>query len=225
MNFYNIPIIIISFNRYKCLSQLLHWLITNGYTNIHIIDNASTYAPLLRYYELLEYQYKDNIHIIRLNQNYGFQVLQLTGLINNYNQNYFITTDPDVVPIESCPKNIVEKLYNISKELNATKVGLGLKIDDLPDYYPNKQEVINHESQYFIKQVKENIFDAPIDTTFSLNSPNTWGGLQIHNCYRTTGDLMAYHKTWYLDPNNLPEDEKYYLQSISTATHWSEKLK
>lgn len=46
-DFKNIPVYIISFNRLSCLKQLVARLERAGYSNIHIVDNGSSYPPLL----------------------------------------------------------------------------------------------------------------------------------------------------------------------------------
>lgn len=52
----DIPIIINNFNRVTTLSKLITTLEVRGYKNIYIIDNASTYKPLLKYYEDTPYK-------------------------------------------------------------------------------------------------------------------------------------------------------------------------
>ena len=51
-----IPIIINNFNRLSTLKELLTSLEQRGYNNIHILDNASTYPPLLAYYKTCPYE-------------------------------------------------------------------------------------------------------------------------------------------------------------------------
>ena len=53
-NFKSIPIIIISFNQLHYLRQLIAFLKKYEYSNIVIIDNNSTYKPLLDYFETIE---------------------------------------------------------------------------------------------------------------------------------------------------------------------------
>ena len=62
-----IPIIIISFNQLHYLRQLVDFLLRQGYTRIVILDNASTYTPLLDYFETIE----DRVTIHRLETNIG----------------------------------------------------------------------------------------------------------------------------------------------------------
>ena len=50
-----IPIVINNFNRLETLLKLLHSLEVRGYKNIYIIDNGSSYPPLLDYYRECPY--------------------------------------------------------------------------------------------------------------------------------------------------------------------------
>ena len=51
----DIPIFVISYNRLTCLKLLVDYLCKHGYVkNIVIIDNASTYAPLLEYLDSVQ---------------------------------------------------------------------------------------------------------------------------------------------------------------------------
>mgnify|MGYP006360702291 FL=1 len=69
-NYKSIPIIIISFNQYFYLKQLVDFLIKNEYTNIVIVDNDSSYPPLLKYFE----EIKKEVAIHRLKTNEGHMV-------------------------------------------------------------------------------------------------------------------------------------------------------
>ena len=45
----DVAVIINRFNRVSSLRRLVKWLLDAGQKNVIIIDNASTYAPLLEY--------------------------------------------------------------------------------------------------------------------------------------------------------------------------------
>ena len=52
----SIPVIIINYNRCQTLMQMVEWLQNlNDKVSIIIVDNASTYPPLLEYYDCLLY--------------------------------------------------------------------------------------------------------------------------------------------------------------------------
>ena len=48
------PILINSFNRLSCLRRLIMWLTRAGYRRIYVIDNDSSYPPLLAFLAALE---------------------------------------------------------------------------------------------------------------------------------------------------------------------------
>ena len=47
----NCPIFINCRDRITCLSVLVDWLEKAGHENIYLLDNDSSYPPLLEYYE------------------------------------------------------------------------------------------------------------------------------------------------------------------------------
>lgn len=55
INYKDIPIIINNYNRLEMLTKLIHGLENKGYHNLYIIDNQSTYPPLLEYYTKIPY--------------------------------------------------------------------------------------------------------------------------------------------------------------------------
>lgn len=220
MDFFSIPILINNYNRLGCFQKQIEWLLKAGYYNIHVNDNCSTYQPLLEYYEHLKsLGIKVHIH----NTNHGYTGFVYYPEFNLFQQGYFVTTDPDVIPNENAPKNIIEILYHKMQKYSYSKCGLALKIDDLPDHNPQKGHVVEWESQFWTDKLEEDVYNAPIDTTFALNAPNSNGGYS--NALRIAGDCIAYHATWYLDPSNLPEDEAFYVSNLNkNSSYWSSKI-
>ena len=82
-----IPIIINNFNRLTTLRLLTETLTACGYTNIYILDNASTYPPLLEYYKTCPFT------VFHLNQNLGFKALFKSPLKKRFCNDYYIYTD------------------------------------------------------------------------------------------------------------------------------------
>ncbi len=213
-----IPIIINNRNRYTYLLTLISWLEKNGYTNIYIIDNDSTYPKLLDYYSKIKYT------IFRLKTNVGNYSLWKTEIYKQFINDYYIYTDPDVIPVEECPDNFIEVFFNILKKYpQIEKVGFGLKIDDLPDYFSDKQKVIEWEKKFWEKPVKNELYDAEIDTTFALYRPYTNMGIWVPKSYRTGGKLVARHLPWYENTLNPTDENVYYKNHIRPGiSHWTE---
>jgi len=215
-NIYQTPIIINNYNRLEYLQKQILWLETVGMTNIYIIDNLSTYPPLLDFYKTTKYT------VFKLDKNVGHEALWRTHLQMRFCKDFYIYTDPDVIAVEECPQNFIEYFYKIlEKYPNFEKVGFSLKIDDIPDFYIHKQKVIDWEKQFWVNEIEKNIFKSKIDTTFALYRPHA-----KYQCWETTLRTgLPYtleHLPWYLDMNNLPEEEKYYIKSASNASSWYE---
>ena len=206
-----IPIIINNFNRLTTLRLLTETLTACGYTNIYILDNASTYPPLLEYYKTCPFT------VFHLNQNLGFKALWKSPLKKRFCNDYYIYTDSDVIPSDYCPKDFIDYFFKeLKKHPFARKIGFSLRIDNIPDSYIHKEEVINLEKQYYLKPAEGGLYRAPIDTTFALYRPRV--GLSRSRsveAYRTAYPYQAEHLPWYNDSSNLSEEEQYYINLLA----------
>ncbi len=139
----DVPIFINARDRLGVMKKLIDWLLDAGYRKLIILDNNSTYSPLLEYYSVLERD--SRLKIIRLGKNLGYKALWLSGVLENLKiSTPYVYTDPDVLPIESCPKNFVNqliKLLNDNHELR--KVGLGIVWEDIIFFNKNYYKKTN----------------------------------------------------------------------------------
>lgn len=216
-DFRTIPIIINNFNRLTFLTMLIDALESRGYKNIYIIDNASTYPPLMDYYDKTPYT------VFRLKENIGYLSLWETGIYKQFRNRYFVYTDSDVVPVDECPDDFLNCFLSLMRKYpRAMKVGFSLKIDDLPDTFGKKEQVIAWESRFWTRPLEKDVYKAAIDTTFALYRPNVRGGAYFHDfMIRTGGVLVARHMPWYNDDTNHTEEEHYYVAHTKTSTHWT----
>lgn len=218
-NGFDIPIIINNRNRLTFLKKLIESLEHKGYKNIFIIDNDSDYQPLLNYYENCQYK------IFRLDKNIGYLALWQTDIYKHFIKDFYVYTDSDVVPAETCPNNFLNQFFQVMKsDKNLMKIGLSLNIDDLPNHFSMKHQVIDWEQQYWQKESDDNRFYiANVDTTFALYRPFMKGGASRLKMYRSKKPFCAYHMPWYNDSANLSDEEKFYIESAKTSTHWTAK--
>ncbi|WP_159474327.1 glycosyltransferase [Dyadobacter sp. 3J3] len=216
----NIPIIINNRNRLTFLKSLIDFLETGDYRNIIIIDNNSSYEPLLSFYASCPYR------IIRLDKNMGYNALEKIDLYNEVKSNYYVYTDSDVVPDANCPTDFLDYFYKLLRQYPLVqKVGFSLRIDNLPDHYKDKDKVIRWESQFYLKEIKTNLYSASIDTTFALHRPFSYISKRgIFSMIRTGAPYTAWHMPWYNDSDNFSSEEEYYINSVEIGTHWSKGL-
>ena len=220
---FEIPIIINNYNRLDYLVKLIQSLESRGYRNIHIIDNNSSYPPLLEYYKSCKYC------VYKLNTNVGYKALWKTNIYEKFKKSYYVYTDADLELDNACPDDFMNYFFMImQKKPFSQKVGFGLKIDDLPDIFINKKQVIDWEKKHwdFPDRQIQNLFRAPIDTTFALYRPFCKGAAnRFYETYRTGYPYVVKHLPWYVDSKNLTEEELYYVNNATQSTHWTRKTK
>jgi hypothetical protein len=218
-NCFQVPIIINNRNRFTFLKQMIEQLNTFGYTNIYVLDNDSSYLPLLEYYKIIPAK------VIYLKQNLGYRALWKIEIFNQFKNQYYVYSDPDILLQEDCPRDFVYVLYNnLIKFTHIEKAGVALKIDDLPNHYSNKNEAIKNESVFWQKELEKDVFDAPVDTTLALYKPFAYGSAEECEALRVGGLLSAHHLTWYQDSSNLSEEEIYYKNTLQKfSSYYSSK--
>jgi len=202
-----IPIFIINFNRLTYVKLLVQNLEKRGYFNIHIIDNNSSYPPLLEYYDKCKYD------VIRMKENKGHMVFWKDKYFSKYRESFYVVTDPDVLPIEECPNDFMLKFFECLRTYPwVRKVGFSLKIDDLPKDGILSEDAYNWEMQFYkTKNEKQNIYYADIDTTFALYMPDNHSvSKNFGRAFRTGMPYVARHLPWYKKASEVTEEDIYY---------------
>lgn len=213
-----IPVLINNFNRLHCLQQQLEWLKAVGLRNIFIIDNASTYRPLLEFYR------KTPLTVFQLDRNVGFEALWKTIIFQRFKRSYYIYTDPDILPDPACGIDAIARFYHLLQAYpQVQKVGFGLRLNDLPAHYPLKEKVLAWEERFWQKEIEKDVYEAPIDTTFALYRPGARSGSELP-ALRTGGKLTARHTTWYDDPARLTAEDIFYQAQAGRSASWTAEL-
>ncbi|MEG0930076.1 glycosyltransferase family 2 protein [Algoriella sp.] len=219
----SIPIIIINFNQLFYLKQLVDFLINRGFENIVIIDNLSTYPPLLEYYKIIE----SKVKVEYMGDNQGHKVFFESEMLQRkYGKGYYVLTDADIVPNEKLPIDFMEKMIKYLDKYfkRVTKVGFALKIDDIPNEFPLKDKVIKWESKYWENEVEANLYKTIIDTTFALykpNYPNNFNFLDFFLGIRVGENFEAKHGGWYKNPLKMTEEDMFYQKTASSSSSWN----
>lgn len=204
----SIPVFLISYNRVSFIKRMIKCLEKIGMANIIIIDNASSYPPLLDFYKTLSYK------VIRMEKNGGYRVFWENPVFDEYRKSFYIVSDPDIEPIDECPADFVEKFFDILyKYPMARKVGFSLKIDDLPLNGIFTKSVLKWERKYYKTLIKiDQIYYADIDTTFALYLPDELVLSGFREAFRTAYPYQARHIPWYITSNDVTEEDRYYSE-------------
>lgn len=215
----SVPVIITVRDRLSPLRELVAWLERAGHHDIWLVDNASTYTPLVEWLERTPHR------VVRTGRNLGHRAPWLSGVVADVGQErHFVVTDPDVVPDEGCPLDAVDHLRSLfDRYPGVDKVGLGLRIDDLPATYRHRDAVVAWESQFWTDEVAPGVYRAPVDTTFCLYRPGL--GHRDDNALRTGAPYVARHEPWYTDSAHPTDEDEYYrTHADPLVSNWDQEV-
>lgn len=215
----SIPVIIINYNRLADLKKIVDFLLDRKHKNIVIVDNKSSYPPLLAYYKEIE----DRVTIEMMDKNYGHLVFWKNERLQElYGKGYYVVTDSDILPNDKMPSDyLCQMMHLLDHYKDRTKVGWALRLDDIPDYFKLKQKVIDWETRFWEDKVASDLYVAQVDTTFALYPPRyKYDNGNFLNGLRIAGDFTAKHGGWYIDPDNMTEEEEFYFQTSNASNSW-----
>lgn len=229
---FNTPIIIHNRDQLFYLQQLVVQLHSMGYHNIYILDNNSTYPPLLSFYEM-GYAY-----VYFMGKNHGTLALFESGLIKQM-PGRFVLTDSDLLFTDDAPNDWVRHFWDLlDKYPDVMKVGAHLKIDDLPSWYALRKEVRFIECSSWLERKRVpgqiEVHRTLIDSTLALYregnqeflEPGHWltqANTSIkspYNALRVGGKYIMRHLPWYQNVKWMPHDELFALQERDSDGPW-----
>lgn len=212
------PIVINNRDRLKPLLQMLRWLERAQQTNIYIVDNDSTYPPLLRYYQRCPYK------VIALGENVGHTAPWSAGVVERFCAGqYYVVSDPDIVPVSYCPTDALARFRTLlDKYPERDKVGFGLKIEDIPARYKFADEVKGWEGKFWTNEIEPGVYEAPLDTSFALYRPGAvYAADRLGFSLRTGEPYVARHTPWYANSRRPDAEERYYrAHTRPDLNHW-----
>lgn len=211
-----VPVFIPVRDRLTPLLELLDWLTVAGHEEIWLIDNASSWTPMV------EFLASTSHRVVHAGANVGHRSPWLTGAVQRHaHDRAYVVSDPDVIPDEDCPLDATVHLAGLLDTYpEIDKAGLGLRIDDLPDHYPLAKAVRSWEARFWTDEIAPGVFRADVDTTFALYRPMRRRARE-DRALRTGAPYRARHLPWYSDPNALSEEDRYYRDHAdASVSNW-----
>jgi glycosyltransferase involved in cell wall biosynthesis len=212
-----LTVVINNRNRLSTTKKLVEDLLERGTESIIIIDNDSTYPPLLEWYKTLPAEVK-----VHWGHNYGHHAIFMSGILNEIEGDWCFYTDSDIQLNPKMPQNYQEIMYDWAIKLNCNKIALALDVSDIPDWYWFREQVVRNESRWWGEEVEPDVYKADTDTTFCL----------IKKCdqfesYRLAGNFTSKHIPWYIDLDNLDAEEAYFIEHLGdrALTQYSKQHK
>jgi hypothetical protein len=227
-----IPIFVITCDRLTVLKETIasFYRAIDRPIDLIIHDNHSTFLPMLAYLDALE---SLGITVVRHDQP-ADKVDMLSnvresvdGWYCKHDSPYYAVTDPDIELQDGTGKILDFYSYLLDTHPEVNVVGPMLRTDDLPDYFPFKKDIIRGTlAEYGSRPSVYETFDGhqyrtiggAIDTTFGLYR-KSFGFSRLNYGIQAFPPFACRHLDFYLDPNNLAEDQIYYMKHASELSH------
>lgn len=190
----------------------------DGIGEIIIVDNDSTYPPLLEWYAT------NPCRIERLNDNLGMGAPWVSEVVKQLNGAPYVLTDPDM-GLEDTPDDTLLYLFDKLNSLQLDKVGLGLDwqiVEKKSPYYERLN--VYEKSRWSNSPVIDGVYtEVQIDTTFALYNVDHYfigGG-------STTFPYVARHYPWEFSIEEARNNEEfmYYMDNATSASSYKTLIK
>jgi len=220
-----IPFVIVNRDRLTDLKVLLNWIynVNTVPVKVIIIDNCTTYKPLIEYYIQLRKDHPE-LTIAYTQFNAGTRIIEQFQFVGGLP--YYIYTDSDVVPDESCPRDVISKLIDLSNKYpKVHKIGLTLRTDDLPSDFPFRDEVIKIEQPNHSNKTPDgDAYNAEVRSSFAIYKRGFSNFRNITKNLRTVEPLCARHLFWYYTLDSIPPDIFYYITRCTNESYMGKKF-
>ncbi len=180
---------------------------------ILIVDNGSTYPPLLEFYA-------ETPHTVVWLDNRGHSAPWSPEVLALVATRYYVVTDPDLDLYETPSDCLPHLMRCLQRFPRAGKIGLGLRIDDVPVSSPYFHHVNSLERGYWSLPLLDGLVrPAPVDTTFAIYDRSLLSRYVVCGG-RTDAPYTARHWPWSVI---TPNDEfRYYLERANHSSSYKQ---
>ncbi len=183
---------------------------------IIIIDNDSSYEPLLDWYSTIDHK------IIRI-PNIGHVAPWIPEINDHIKTEFYVVSDPDL-DLDNTPEDTLVFLAGcLSNHRHLQKIGLGLDIKSVPKEAPLYHHVNTHEKFFWDLPLVHGVLrQAPVDTTFAIYSKKIMNEYKIVGA-RTDYPYVAKHIPWNVVDRT--EEFNYYIKNANNSSCYKTYLK
>lgn len=191
----------------------------DGVGDIIIVDNASTYEPLLEWYDTspCDIVFKENL---------GHYGAWNSGVAASLDCRYYVVTDPDM-GLEGTPDDTLLYLRSrLESNIKLGKVGLGLEWEDVPESSVYYRHLQTYEKPRWENSpvTSDGVYTGvQVDTTFAMYP---FGAGYFIGGGSTPKPYTAKHFPWFYTVAEREADAEfmYYLKHASASCSYKRFL-
>jgi hypothetical protein len=180
-----------------------------------IVDNASTYQPLLRWYRTIP----NKIFFLG---NVGHTAPWTGDVLAHIKTDFYVVTDPDL-DLSGVPGDCLQHLMRcLDRYPVFEKIGLGLEVEDVPAASPYYRHVNSYErSLWKLPLMGGLVRPAAVDTTFAIYHKKILNEYRVCGA-RTDRPYVAKHIPWAL--TTMSEEFSYYVRNANASCSYKSFL-
>jgi hypothetical protein len=208
-----IPFYVVAFNRIKGLQMAVEFVKRSTIPiELVVLDMGSTWEPYLKYRESL------NVKVHSFPFGMGPRDLWVTGELAKLGNGGFFLSDGDI-DYSEVAEDAAQKMIELSEKYPwIPKVGLALRITDLPDDFEGNRLREWGKIDWKVPWAKE-VFLTGLDTTTAYY-PRREKTFYYRPALRIAGKFQAVHYPWYERAQNYDDEAKFYtgLASVNISS-------
>lgn len=217
------PVVINSFNQLFYLKNIIEKFLLNGFRNIYIVDQGSTYPPLNEYLKSINSIHPE-VFPIFLEKNMGPRWFITNTAYHMFATECFIYTDPDIL-FETLADNFVFRFVELSHKYQVPKVGTALSLKDINGSIsatPGKKfTIMEWEQQFWTDEIEKCVYAAPVDTTLHLFNKQYYSEELFYKAVRVAGSgFEVQHAPWLINDPMPAEEKEFYAAAKSGWGFW-----
>lgn len=210
-----IPVIINNRDLYTWPVAMLHRILTyDNVGEVIIVDNGSTYPPLIHWYD------RQTLVPVKRCENLGHGGAWVSGTVSELGSEFYVVTDSDMGLEDTPDDTLVVLLEKLKKQPELGKVGLGLNWQIVNPKSPYYNRLMLYErGRWDDSRIVDDVYvDVQIDTTFALYNVNHYfigGG-------STSFPYVARHYPWELSIEEAKNNKefKYYIDNAQASSSY-----
>lgn len=232
----SLPVFVNSFNQLTYLRDSLDWFQRHGFANVTVLEQGSSYPPLLDYLTSDACAARARVHRLPANVGPRAALDEAPGLRDGM---IYVFTDPDLALPDPPDTQMITRMMEAGRRHKAHRVGLALDISephlftDLRLFGGDGPTVAEWEARFWRDEAEPGVYRANVDTTFHLYNPYAPPTLQnryrnfVEGRRRTQSIRMAgpgftaRHRPWYRDDGQTEDERQFYKARSGAWTTWN----
>jgi hypothetical protein len=223
----SVPLYIPTFNNPTYTFNFINQVAGLNFSKIIIMDNNSTYPPMIKLLNELESKYE----VIRLDENLGPHLILRNPEYYKSLPDIFALSDPDVEFPKVLPSDFQDLLIKIGIKHRVGKVGFAIEVPSENEFLElivnldgKLRNMHEWEQQFWENEIDRTSSGDPVylttlDTQFAIYNKEYFNPEERYKALRIGGNYTSKHLGFY-KKSIVPKEESDFYRSVSKYAYY-----